>query len=47
MSDDATTYHDLGPDWILRRRSPEHQIAMLTKQIEKLGATVTVTLPAA
>jgi hypothetical protein len=41
------TYHDLGPDWVVRHRSPEYQIAALAKQIEKLDATVTVTLPAA
>jgi hypothetical protein len=46
-STDSTSvgYRDLGPDWITRRHSPEYQIAKLTKQIEKLGATVTVTLP--
>lgn len=40
-------YRDLGADWITRRHSAEYQIAKLAKQIEKLGATVTVTLPAA
>lgn len=40
-------YRDLGPDWITRRHSTEFQIAKLTKQMEKLGAIVTVTLPAA
>jgi hypothetical protein len=45
VSETDMTYHDLGPDRILRRRSPEYQIAALAKQIEKLGATVTVTLP--
>ena len=41
------TYHDLGREWVVRRRSPEYQIVALAKQVEKLGATVTVTLPAA
>ena len=40
-------YRDLGADWITRRHSPEYQIAKLIKQIEKLGATVTVTVPIA
>jgi transposase len=40
-------YQDLGADWITRRHSPEYQIAKLAKQIERLGATVTVTMPAA
>lgn len=47
VSEGDMTYHDLGPEWVVRRRSPEYQIAALAKQIEKLGATVTVTLPAA
>ena len=45
--DVSASYRELGPDWITRRHSREYQIAKLAKQIEKLGATVTVTLPAA
>ena len=40
-------YQDLGVDWVARRRSREHQIARLAKQIEKLGAAVEITMPAA
>jgi transposase len=46
-ADVSASYRELGPDWITRRHSREYQIAKLAKQIEKLGATVTVTLPAA
>lgn len=46
-ADVSAGYRELGPDWITRRHSREYQIAKLAKQIEKLGATVTVTLPAA
>jgi hypothetical protein len=45
--DSPVGYRELGADWITRRHSREYQIAKLAKQIEKLGATVTVTLPAA
>ena len=40
-------YQDLGVDWLARRHSREHQIAQLAKQIEKLGAAVEITMPAA
>jgi transposase len=40
-------YQDLGVDWVARRHSREHQIARLAKQIEKLGAAVEITMPAA
>ena len=40
-------YEDLGADWIARRHSREYQIARLAKQIEKLGAAVEITMPAA
>lgn len=40
-------YQELGADWNTRRHRPEHQIKRLAQQIEKLGATVTVTMPAA
>jgi transposase len=39
-------YRELGADWITSRHSREYQIAKLARQMEKLGATVTVTLPA-
>jgi transposase len=39
-------YHDLGADYF-ERRQPEAQVKRLTRQIEKLGYTVTVTPPAA
>ena len=42
-----TQYEDLGADWIARRHSREYQIARLAKQIEKLGAAVEITMPAA
>jgi transposase len=45
--DTSASYRELGADWITRRHSPEYQIAKLVKQIEKLGATITITLPAA
>jgi transposase len=38
-------YRELGADWITSRHSREYQIAKLARQMEKLGATVTVTLP--
>ena len=40
-------YEDLGADWIARRHSREYQIARLAKQIDKLGAAVEITMPAA
>lgn len=40
-------YVDLGADWLIRRKSPEHQLARLVHQIQKLGADVEVTMPAA
>ena len=40
-------YEDLGADWVARRHSREYQIARLAKQIEKLGAAVEITMPAA
>ena len=40
-------YQDRGADWVARRHSREHQIARLAKQIEKLGAAVEITMPAA
>lgn len=42
-----TTYRELGADWMIRRRSPEHQIGRLVRQLENLGAHVEVTMPAA
>jgi transposase len=39
-------YHDLGADYF-EHRQPEAQVKRLTRQIEKLGYTVTVTPPAA
>ena len=39
-------YRELGADWITSRHGREYQIAKLARQMEKLGATVTVTLPA-
>jgi transposase len=40
-------YVDLGADWLIRRKRPEHQLARLVRQIQKLGADVEVTMPAA
>ncbi|TFD81119.1 hypothetical protein E3T54_02200 [Cryobacterium sp. Sr8] len=44
---DNVDYADLGADWLVRRKSPEHQVALLVHQIEKLGGEVTATMPAA
>lgn len=44
---DNVDYIDLGADWAVRRHGPEHQLARLVRQIEKLGREVTVTMPAA
>ena len=35
-------YHDLGPDWIASRNSPEHRTRRLVRQLESLGHTVTL-----
>ncbi len=43
---DGVAYADLGPDWAVRRHSPEHQIRRLIRQLEHLGQQVTV-MPAA
>ena len=42
-----SSIEDLGADWVARRHSREYQIARLAKQIEKLGAAVEITMPAA
>lgn len=44
---DNVDYIDLGADWAVRRQGPEHQLARLVRQIEKLGREVTVTMPGA
>ena len=44
---EGVDYVDLGADWLVRRKSPEHQLARLVHQIEKQGGEVTVTMPAA
>ena len=43
----AVGYQDLVPTGVARRHSREYQIARLAKQIEKLGAAVQITMPAA
>jgi len=44
---DGTAYAERGADWLVRRQGPEHQLARLVRQIERLGAEVTITRPAA
>lgn len=44
---DGTGYAELGADWLVRRQGPEHQLARLVRQIERLGAEVTITRTAA
>jgi len=39
---DRVPYHDLGPDWLARRHSPEHRTRRLVKQLEALGHRVTL-----
>ncbi len=39
---DRVPYHDLGPDWLARRHSPEHRTRRLVKQLEALGHHVTL-----
>ncbi len=45
---DKVAYHDLGPDWNNRHRSPQQQTKRLVRQLERLGLTVTIeqTTPA-
>lgn len=47
VHDVGVDYIDLGADWAVRRQGPEHQLARLVRQIEKLGREVTVTMPGA
>ena len=44
---DHAAYQDLGPDWNDRRRSTEQQTRRLVRQLERLGANVTITPAAA
>jgi transposase len=44
---DGTGYAEPGADWLVRRQGPEHQLARLIRQIERLGAEVTITRTAA
>ena len=44
---DNVEYVDLGPDWFVRRQGMQQQITRLARQIERLGGTVQVTMPAA
>lgn len=39
---DATSYQDLGPDWLASRNSPEHRSRRLVRQLESLGYKVTL-----
>jgi transposase len=39
---DRVPYHELGPDWLARRHSPEHRTRRLVKQLEALGHRVTL-----
>jgi transposase len=39
---DHVPYHDLGPDWLARRNSPEKRTQRLVKQLEALGHHVTL-----
>jgi transposase len=39
---DRVPYQELGPDWLARRRSPEHRTRRLVKQLEALGHQVTL-----
>lgn len=42
---DRVPYHDLGADWLTRRRSPEQQTRRLVRQLERLGHKVTLASP--
>ncbi len=39
---DRVPYHELGPDWLTRRHSPEHRTRRLVRQLEALGHHVTL-----
>ena len=39
---DRVPYRELGANWLARRHTPEHRDPRLTRQLERLGYTVTL-----